>query len=146
MSILNDNNMIRAIISDHYAHPHNKVETAPEGYLSIHMDSESCVDDFYIYLKLSEDKNIVEDVKFSGVGCTISTASISILTDLIIGKDVNEAKKIISQYHHMLHNDGDYDEDTLEELIVFENTYKQANRIKCASIGADGIEKILEEK
>lgn len=143
MSILDDPNMVRAIITDHYSHPHNKIEEEPIGYESIHMDSESCVDDFYIYIKVENDKII--DCKFKGIGCTISTASISILSDLVIGKTKQEALKIIEDYHHMLHHDGDYDEDSLEELNVFANTYKQANRIKCASIGSDGIIKMLEE-
>jgi len=146
MSFLSDPNMARAIISDHYAHPRNKVDTIPEGYETVHMDSESCVDDFHVYLKINKDSNIVEDCVYMGTGCTISTASLSIISEMVKGKDVEYSKQLIENYHHMLHRDGEYDEEILEELAVFENTYKQANRIKCACLGAEAIRKIIKDE
>lgn len=144
MPSLDDPKLVRAIIMEHYQFPRNKREVNDDSYDSIHMDSDSCVDDFHIYLKMNGD--IVEDVAFSGVGCTISTSSNSIMTELVIGKTRAEALNIIENYLHMVYHDGEYDEDLLEEANVFSNTYKQANRIKCATIGWNGLKQLLEKE
>jgi len=45
-----------------------------------------------IYVKLSEDKKVIEDIKFEGYGCTISQVSADILADLVKGKTIDEAR------------------------------------------------------
>lgn len=135
--------MKREIILDHYKNPSNKIENPIEDkdYKKIRMDSDSCIDDITIYLKI--ENNIIKDAFFNGIGCAISTASTDILCDLVKGKKEQEALNIIENYHNMLH-ELPYDEEVLEELNAFSNTYKQAARIKCASIGSVGIDKIIE--
>lgn len=135
--------MKREVILDHYSSPNNKRDPKDDTYLSIRMDSDSCIDDITIYIKLENDKII--DACFLGVACAISTASTDILCDLVIGKNKNEAMKIINEYQNMLH-EHEYDEEVLEELTAFSNTYKQAARIKCASLGSIGISEIIEGK
>lgn len=137
--------MKREIIVDHYKSPNNKIENPEsiEGYKKIRMDSDSCIDDLTIYLKIEND--VIKDAFFNGVGCAISTASTDILCDIIKGKNEKDALEIIENYHHMLHEEP-YNEEVLEELNAFSNTYKQAARIKCASIGSIGIDKIIEGK
>lgn len=134
--------MMRQIIMDHYEHPRNKRDPKDERYSKIRMDSVSCVDDIFVYL-LYED-GIVKDCCFDGVACTISTASTSIMTELVIGKTIKQAEYIISQYLHMIHEEP-YDDSVLDEALVFMNTAKQAARIKCATIGWNGLEQLLEE-
>jgi len=60
------------------------------------------------------------------------------------GKTTDEAKKIIAAYHEMIAGNG-YDVDVLQEAVAFQNTYKQANRIKCATIGWKAMEELIEE-
>ncbi|MBN2849708.1 MAG: iron-sulfur cluster assembly scaffold protein, partial [Erysipelotrichaceae bacterium] len=76
--------------------------------------------------------------------CTISTASTSIMTELLRGKTVNEAKAVIDQYNAMIALES-FDPDVLEEAVAFHNVGKQANRIKCATIGWKAIEQLIEE-
>ena len=78
MPFLNDPSFMQAIIMDHYRYPHNKRTVEDESYSKIHMDSDSCVDDIYVYLKV--EGNIVKDVAFDGISCTIATSSTSIMT------------------------------------------------------------------
>ena len=79
--------MMREIIMDHYNNPlHKNVPQNLEGYKKIRMDSDSCIDDITIYIKIEDDKII--DACFEGVACTISTSSTDILCDLIIGKSL----------------------------------------------------------
>ena len=105
------------------------------------MDSVSCIDNIYVYVKLDNDK--IVDACFDGVACAISTASTDILCDLIINKTKAEANYILTQYLNMIY-EKDFDDSVLDEAIVFSNTYKQAARIKCASLGAQGISKIIK--
>lgn len=134
--------MMRQIIMDHYEHPRNKRTPTDPRYETIHMDSVSCIDNIYVYLLVEDDR--VVDAAFDGVACAISTASTSIMTELLIGKSRNEAEYVIKQYLAMIHEEP-YDAEALQEAIVFMNTYKQAARIKCATIGWNGAKEILEK-
>ena len=66
------------------------------------------------------------------------------MTELVKGKSVEEAKNIIKNYYEMI-DQKDYDENLLEEAVAFDTVGKQANRIKCATIGWHGLEKLIEE-
>lgn len=143
MSRLMDDPMIlRSIIMDHYEYPRNHELTEKEDYKKKHMASESCIDDIYVQAKIED--GIVEDIRFDGVACTISTASTSIMSELLKGKTTQEAKHIIENYYQMI-DQKEYDEELLEEAVAFHNVGKQANRIKCATIGWKAMEEMIEE-
>lgn len=134
--------ILRQIIMDHYEYPRNHELTKEEGYAQKHMASESCIDDIYVQSKIKD--GVVEDIRFDGVACTISTASTSIMSELLRGKSLEEAKDIIQNYFDMI-DAKEYDADKLEEAIAFSNVGKQANRIKCATIGWKAIAELIEE-
>lgn len=135
--------MMREIIMDHYNDPlHKKTPQNPSEYMSIRMDSTSCIDDITIYLKVVDNK--IVDCMFNGVACTISTASTDIMCDLVIDKTLDEALYIFKQYTNMIY-EKPFDEKVLDEALVFINTSKQAARIKCATIGWNGLEKIIKD-
>ena len=66
------------------------------------------------------------------------------MTDLLKGKKVEEAKGIIDNYFGMI-DAKEYDPDVLEEAVAFKNVYRQANRIKCATIGWKAISQMIDE-
>lgn len=134
--------ILRQIIMDHYQNPRNHGLIEDECYLSAHMASESCIDDLHLQMKFQDD--LVVDTRFDGIACTISTASTSIIGQLIIGKTKEEARIIISEYYKMV-NQQEFDEDLLKEAYAFHTVGKQANRIKCATIGIDGFMSLLKE-
>jgi SUF system FeS assembly protein, NifU family len=135
--------MMREIIMDHYNNPlHKKTPSDLKTYYSINMNSTSCIDDITIFLKVENGKII--DALFDGIACTISTASTDIMCDLVIGKTLDEALYIFKQYTNMIY-EKEFDEKVLDEALVFINTSKQAARIKCATIGWNGLEKIIED-
>lgn len=140
--MLKDPMILRSIIMDHYEYPRNHELCKENGYQEKHMASESCIDDIYVQSKI--ENGVVEDVRFDGVACTISTASTSIMSELLKGKTTAEAKKIIANYYAMI-DQKEYDEDMLEEAIAFHNVGRQANRIKCATIGWKAMEELIEE-
>ena len=143
MPIFDDPMMIRQVILDHYQYPRNKELVEDFRYGKIRMNSDSCVDDINVQLLI--ENNVIKDIRFDGIACTISTASTSIMSELLKNKTIEEAKKIIDNYMNMI-DEKEYDEDLLEEAAAFKNTYKQANRIKCATIGWRGISELLEKE
>ncbi len=140
MLSLNDPMIKREIIMDHYENPRNKGLVDDPRYLKINMNSESCIDD--IDIQILVENNIIKDFRFDGVGCTISTASTSILSELVINENVEKAYKIIKEYDNMI-KELPYDEMLLQEAVVFKDVSKQANRIKCAMIGFNGLLELL---
>ena len=127
---------------DHYENPRNHELVNDNEYQTINMDSETCIDNIDIQAKIKNGK--IEDIRFDGEACAICTASTSIMTELLIGKTIDEAREIIKNYNNMIY-EKDYDPDVLEEAIAFMNTHKQANRIKCATLGWMGITKLIDE-
>lgn len=135
--------MMREIIMDHYEHPYFKREPKDNSYKMVNMHSDNCIDDINVYLKV--ENNIVIDACFTGVACTISTASTDIMCSLLVDKNEKDANYIIKQYLNMIY-EKEYDASVLDEAIVFMNTSKQAARIKCATISWTAAEEILKEK
>lgn len=140
MPISLDPQMMRAIIMDHYEKPRNKRTPHGDRYQMMHIDSPNCIDDINVFLL--EENGVISDCAFDGIACTISTASTDIMTELVIGKNVQDALYIIEQYQKMIHEQP-FDDTVLDEAIVFINTHRQAARIKCATIGWDALKELL---
>lgn len=143
MPISINQEMMREIIMDHYTNPRNFREELDSTYKTVYMDSTSCIDKIYVQAKI--ENNILVDVCWHGIGCAISKASTSIMSELLKGKTIEQANEIIKNYLAMIHEE-EYDASILDEAIVFMNTSRQAARIKCATIGWNGMNKILEGK
>ena len=133
-------NLMREIIMDHYQYPRNHGLVESSDYQQVNMNSSTCIDNIDVQAKFSGD--VIEDIRFDGEACAICTSSTSIMPALLIGKTTDEAKVIIVNYMNMIY-EKEYDEDLLDEAIAFQNTYKQANRIKCATLGWKAIEKLM---
>lgn len=141
-SMLNDPTVLRSLIMDHYQYPHHHSLSEDMKYRKVHMASDSCIDDITVQSDIED--GVIKDIRFDGVACTISTASTSIMTELLRNKTIEEAKVIIENYKAMI--DGkDYDPSILEEAVAMKNVYKQANRIKCATIGWKAMEQMIKE-
>ena len=141
MLSLNDPMIKREIIMDHYENPRNKGLVDDPRYIKVNMNSESCIDDIDIQILVVD--NIIKDFRFDGVGCTISTASTSILSELVINTTIENAYELIKQFDSML-KEQSFDEEKLQEAVVFKDVSKQANRIKCATIGYNGLLELLD--
>lgn len=142
MRSLDNPQLMREIIMDHYENPRNRGLVDDETYKKVNMNSDTCIDDLDIQVKFDGDK--IQDIRYDGEACAICTSSTSIMSELIIGKTKQEAKKIIENYMNMIY-ERDYDPELLEEAIAFQNTHKQANRIKCATLGWNGLVKLIKE-
>lgn len=141
MHSLDNPQILREIIMDHYEHPRNRGLVNDDTYKKVNMNSDTCIDNLDIQLKMNGD--MIEDIRYDGEACAICTSSTSIMSELMIGKTKEEALRIVDNYMNMIY-EKEYDEDLLEEAIAFKNTHKQANRIKCATLGWNGFMKLLE--
>ena len=135
-----DEFMKREIILDNYQNPRHFGNPNDNNYVKVNMNSKSCIDEINIYLKLNN--NVVEDLMFDGEACAICTSSASIMTDLLVGKTKEEAINIIDNYYKMI-DEKEYNKDILKEANVYDTIYKQPNRIKCATLSWQGLEKAL---
>ena len=128
MSGLSD--LYQEILLEHNSKPRNfrKVEDASataDGYNPL------CGDQITLYLKVVDD--VVEDVGFQGVGCAISRASASMMTQSIKGKSLDEAQGIFDAFHNMItHPDEEPDYDILGDLETLSGVNEYPTRIKCA--------------
>ena len=97
-----------------------------------------CGDIVHVYLKLNEKKKI-EDASFEGSGCAISTASASIMTDLVKGKEESEVKEIVKDFLGMIKvnpslNSKNLKEDEKTKLMCLSGVKQYPMRVKCATL------------
>ena len=135
-----DENLKREIILDNYQNPENKELIDDDSYLKVNQASESCIDNLDFMMKI--ENNTIVDIRYDGEACAISTSASSIMSRALIGKSVDEAKRILINYKNMI-EDKEYDKELLGELIVYDNINKQPNRIKCALLPEEAIDKML---
>lgn len=135
-----DENLKREIILDNYQNPENKELIDDDSYLKVNQASESCIDNLDFMMKI--ENNTIVDVRYDGEACAISTSASSIMSRALIGKSVDDAKRILINYKNMI-EDKEYDKELLGELNVYDNINKQPNRIKCALLPEEAIDKML---
>ena len=137
-----DSSTKREVILEHYQNPVNRVQEDVEGYVKVNSNNESCIDNINLFIKFNDNK--IEDIKFSGEACAISTASTSIMIQNLIGMDIDEAIDYINNFTKML-NEEEYENKDFKDAVVFDETYKQANRRTCVTLPYKGIIKAIED-
>ena len=127
------NSLYQEVILDHYKRPHHKGLVA--GDIQVHHINPSCGDEITLSLKVDGDK--VSNVTWDGVGCSISQASVSIMSDLLIGKTINGASSVLDSFVEMMQSKGqnEGDEEVLEDGVALAGVSKYPARIKCALLG-----------
>ncbi len=123
--------LYQEIILDHYKNPHHKGLREPFE-AEVHHVNPTCGDE--VTLRVHLDEGVVQDVSYDAVGCSISQASASVMTDLVIGKPVSEALSIHQSFLEVMQGKGNVepDEDVLEDGIAFAGVAKFPARVKCA--------------
>lgn len=138
-----DPNMKRSIILEHYQNPKHRGLKHDEHSIEVNMNNESCIDE--VNLEVLIEDGIIKDIRFDGEACAICTSSTSIMIDTLIGKTIEEARKIDLEFAAMI-EEKEYDSDLLEQAIVYHDIARQPNRKKCALLPWWGIEKVIGVK
>ena len=126
--------LYQEIILDHYKNPHGKgLREAHEA--EVHHVNPTCGDEVTLRVHLHD--GVVEDVSYDAVGCSISQASTSVMTDLLIGRPVGEAMEVLGEFQRLMAGKGQVvpDEEVLEDGIAFAGVAKFPARVKCALLG-----------
>lgn len=119
------------IILDHYKKPRGRGLREPYDAFSHHVNP-TCGDE--ITLRVSIVDNKVADVSYEGMGCSISQASASVLFELLVGLELDEALSRVDAFNAMIAGRGQQppDEELLEDAVAFEGVAKFPARVKCA--------------
>jgi nitrogen fixation NifU-like protein len=124
------------VILDHYKHPHHRGLREPYQGQSFQVNP-TCGDEVTLRVALSDDGETVTDVSYEGQGCSISQASTSVLSDLVIGESVGDALKALAAFTEMVSSRGtvEGDEEVIGDGIAFAGVAKYPARVKCALLG-----------
>jgi len=150
--------MYQEIILDHYRNPHHKGLRDPYNAEAHHINP-TCGDEVTLRVTLTpasgaglDEEAVVSDVSYEGMGCSISQASTSVLTDLLIGRTVAEGMRTLDAFTELMQSKGkgEPDEDVLEDAVAFVGVSKYPARIKCALLGwmawKDAVSQSLEKE
>jgi nitrogen fixation protein NifU and related proteins len=126
--------LYQEVILDHYRNPLHK-KLLSDFSAKVHHVNPSCGDE--IDLTLKTNQGTITDIGWDGIGCSISQASVSIASDLLIGKSEEEALSLIEDFNGLMHSKGTEagDEVRLEDAIALAGVSKFPARVKCALLG-----------
>ena len=127
-------NLYQEVILDHYKNPQHK-KLSPIFDAQVHHINPSCGDEITLNVTLSGDT--VANVSWDGVDCSISQASVSILSDLVLGKTLAQAQEISDSFMALMQSKGTQagDENLLEDAVALAGVSQYPARIKCALLG-----------
>ena len=130
--------LYQEIILDHYKNPHGAGLRDPFD-AEVHHVNPTCGDEVTLRVRLdgTGEGAVVQDVSYDALGCSISQASVSVLTDLVVGKPVTEALTVHDSFLELMQGRGtvEADEDVLEDGVAFAGVAKFPARVKCALLG-----------
>ncbi len=139
---MNLNELYSEVIKEHNLSRHNK-HKLEDASVSMPGKNPSCGDELELFLKLKN--GVIEDASYTGVGCAISQASVSIMIDLVRGKTPEEVKALCRLFLSMIRRDPLSEEETekLEEAAALAGVSNMPARVKCATMPWHTLEAAL---
>jgi nitrogen fixation NifU-like protein len=139
--------MYQQIILDHYKHPNNRGELA-EFDAEVHHVNPTCGDEVTLRVRLADGE--IAELGWVGEGCSISQASTSVMSDLVVGNSVTDALELQEKFLQLMQSQGhpDLSEDEIEALddaIAFEGVSQYPARVKCALLGWMAMKSAVSE-
>ena len=127
-------NLYQEVILDHYKNPENK-GLASTYDAQVHHINPSCGDEITLNLALNGEK--ISAISWDGVRCSISQASVSIMSSLMLGKNLKEAQIVLDEFVTLMQSKGTGtpDEAILEDAVALAGVSQYPARIKCALLG-----------
>jgi len=142
--------MYQEIILDHYKNPQNKnlSEPCPAGFVQVHHVNPTCGDEISLRIKVEQSQ--IVSLEWDGLGCSISQASASIMSQLVVHQQVPDALDQIDLFLKLMKSDTSVSYEELDDAIAFAGVAKYPARIKCALLGwmtlKDSIAQSMEGK
>jgi nitrogen fixation protein NifU and related proteins len=133
----NSETLYQDIILDHFKHPQHRGLAEPFD-AEVHHVNPTCGDELTLRVRLAD--GTVEDISWEGAGCSISQASTSVMSGLVVGRPVSDALALERSFLSLLQSRGestltDGEAEALEDAVAFEGVSKYPARVKCALLG-----------
>jgi nitrogen fixation NifU-like protein len=126
--------LYQEVILDHYCKPHHK--GLQDGFgIQVKHNNPSCGDEVTLNLTITD--GVIKAISWDGVGCSISMASVSMMSDLLINQKYEKANQILAEFVELMQSKGKSqgDEELLDDAVAFAGVSKFPARIKCALLG-----------
>ena len=129
--------MYQQIILDHYKHPHHH-DLPAEFDAEVHHVNPTCGDEVTLRVNLASGR--IADLGWNGQGCSISQASTSVMSELVVGETIERALELSEVFLELMQSRGamtltDEQADELDDAVAFEGVSKYPARVKCALLG-----------
>jgi nitrogen fixation NifU-like protein len=128
----------KEIVLDHFQRPRNR-RGLKDATIEEHIDNPLCGDQVTVYANLHDET--LEEVSFTGRGCSISQASASMLTEQLTGASRNEAEDKIDAFLEMMRTEENED---LGELAALKGVVQTPNRTRCATLAWEAMRRALD--
>ena len=133
------------VVMDHNRRPRNlkRIEGADrtaEGFNPL------CGDQISLFVDLGEGESI-EDIGYTAMGCAISKAAASMMSEAVKGRSLHDARRVVSEFRRLLTTDvgDDFDYDLLGDLEILEGVSNYPTRIKCATLPLHTLASALDD-
>ena len=142
MALSKLDSLYKAVVTDHSAHPHHhgKLENVEQ----VVLNNPTCGDVISLSEKFNA-QNQIEDIAFVNSGCTISTASASMMTDVVLGKTKEQALELAEVFSQMVQGQEDSRQKELGDAAFLAGVAKFPQRIKCSTLGWNALKRAIEE-
>jgi|SRR5205823_5617995 len=124
--------LYKEVILDHYRSPRNRGKLEPSDF-DLHRDNPLCGDEIHVYAQVEDGR--ITGIAFEGKGCSISQASVSMMTEKIKGLSTEDAEGLANQFKSMMQGEDPQDPERLGDLVALQGVQKYPVRIKCALLG-----------
>ena len=158
MALSKLDSLYMAVVADHSKHPHHQGQI--EDVDKIQLNNPTCGDVIQLSVKFDENDRVedhdkavgtqrsendrVEDIAFVNSGCTISTASASMMTDAVMGKTKEEVEELAQVFSEMVQGKSDPRQEELGDAAFLSGVSKFPQRIKCATLSWNALKKAIE--
>jgi nitrogen fixation NifU-like protein len=136
--------LYQEVIFDHNRNPRN-LRVMDDANRQVEGFNPLCGDRLTLFLKVTD--NVIEDASFQGSGCAISTASVSLMTEIVKGKTEAEAMQLFTTFHNMTTGkDDDIDMQAIGKLAVLAGVCEYPARVKCATLAWHTLDSALKNE
>ncbi len=133
--------LYQQLILEHYKKPRNR-GALEDKTVEVHMRNPACGDEIKLQMKVEDD--IIRDLRFLGDGCSISQASVSMMTSMLKDRPLDDAIALARRFTEMMHGDPEAAKDrSLKDLRALQGVSKFPIRVKCALLGFDALQQAV---
>ncbi|MFH0908696.1 MAG: SUF system NifU family Fe-S cluster assembly protein [bacterium] len=134
--------LYQEIILDHYKNPRHARKLS-DAEAMVDEENPTCGD--HIKLTARVDGGRVADVAIDCTGCAICTASSSIMTEMLVGRPISEARRMIKAFTGLMRGEGEMSDEELGDLAALRGVTKYPLRVKCATMGWHALQSALDK-